>query len=297
MELNWLDDFIALAEFESFSRAAKFRNITQPAFSRRIRSLEEWLGVDLFTRTYQGATLTPAGREVLSSAQELSRRFYQFRTKAREAAGKEQRLLRFAATYSLSFTFFPKWIRSLDSKALFESIRLTTESMKACEQMLINGDSSFLLCHCHPDIPTNLPGEQFIYKTIGLECLVPVTGNAPTFNTDSPEQDSIPFLKFSRESALGRILDKKLLDFPTDLNLEVIFESHLSPILLSMAIENKGIAWLPKSIIENELNNGKLQIAFSERLYIPLEIRVYRPVGNLGVFIEGFWASIPENLE
>ncbi|SEJ31280.1 DNA-binding transcriptional regulator, LysR family [Azotobacter beijerinckii] len=297
MELNWLDDFIALAEYESFSRAAKFRNITQPAFSRRIRSLEEWLGVDLFTRTYQGATLTPAGREVLSSAQELSRRFYQLRTKAREAAGKEQHLLRFAATYSLSFTFFPRWIRSLDSKALFESIRLTTESMKTCEQMLINGDSSFLLCHCHPDIPTKLPGEHFVCKTIGLEYLVPVIGNAPSFNTDPQKQDPIPFLKFSSDSALGRILDKKLLDFSTELNLEVIFESHLSPVLLSMAMENKGVAWLPKSIIENELSNGKLQVAFSEEFHIPLKIRLYRPVGNLGLFIEGFWASIPENME
>ncbi|MCB2102451.1 MAG: LysR family transcriptional regulator, partial [Rhodobacterales bacterium] len=37
MELSWLEDFVALAETGSFSRAAERRNLTQPAFSRRIR--------------------------------------------------------------------------------------------------------------------------------------------------------------------------------------------------------------------------------------------------------------------
>ena len=40
MELKWLEDFVALAENGSFSKAAKARYVTQPAFSRRIRALE-----------------------------------------------------------------------------------------------------------------------------------------------------------------------------------------------------------------------------------------------------------------
>ena len=48
LDLDWLEDFLALAESGNFSRAAKARNIAQPAFSRHIKSLEEWVGVDLF---------------------------------------------------------------------------------------------------------------------------------------------------------------------------------------------------------------------------------------------------------
>ncbi|MCT7654667.1 LysR family transcriptional regulator [Oceanimonas sp. NS1] len=44
MELKWLKDFVALNEHGSFSKAAEARFVTQPAFSRRIRSLENWLG-------------------------------------------------------------------------------------------------------------------------------------------------------------------------------------------------------------------------------------------------------------
>jgi DNA-binding transcriptional LysR family regulator len=50
MNLIWLEDFLALAATGNFSRAAEDRHSSQPAFSRRIRALEEWVGVDLFDR-------------------------------------------------------------------------------------------------------------------------------------------------------------------------------------------------------------------------------------------------------
>ena len=63
LDLDWLEDFIALAESGNFSRAAQARNIAQPAFSRHIKSLEEWVGVDLFDRTSHPVSLTAAGRQ------------------------------------------------------------------------------------------------------------------------------------------------------------------------------------------------------------------------------------------
>ena len=51
METKWLEDFISLAETHNFSRSAALRHVTQPAFSRRIQSLENWLGIDLVDRT------------------------------------------------------------------------------------------------------------------------------------------------------------------------------------------------------------------------------------------------------
>ena len=61
MNLTWLDDFLALASTGNFSRAAEERHMTQPAFSRRIRALEEWLGVVLFDRSSQPAVLRRSG--------------------------------------------------------------------------------------------------------------------------------------------------------------------------------------------------------------------------------------------
>ena len=61
MDLIWLEDFLAIAEEGGFSRAAERRHVTQPALSRRIKVLEEWLGTPLIERRSHTLTLTPAG--------------------------------------------------------------------------------------------------------------------------------------------------------------------------------------------------------------------------------------------
>src|SRR3546814_18217745 len=61
MNLSWLEDFLALAASGNFSRAAQDRHMTQPAFRRRIRALDDWLGVALFDRATHPVALTETG--------------------------------------------------------------------------------------------------------------------------------------------------------------------------------------------------------------------------------------------
>jgi DNA-binding transcriptional LysR family regulator len=68
METKWLEDFISLAETRSFSRSASLRHVTQPAFSRRIQSLEAWAGTDLIDRSAYPTRLTPAGEVLYGQA-------------------------------------------------------------------------------------------------------------------------------------------------------------------------------------------------------------------------------------
>ena len=79
MELIWFEDYLALAETLNFSRAAELRHVTQPAFSRRIRALEGWIGAALFTRTTHGVALTPAGEHFHGQAEVLTRALHQLR--------------------------------------------------------------------------------------------------------------------------------------------------------------------------------------------------------------------------
>ena len=65
MELQWIDDFLALAQTRNFTRAAEARCTTQSAYSRRVQRLEEWLGAPLFYRESRPVTLTPAGEEFM----------------------------------------------------------------------------------------------------------------------------------------------------------------------------------------------------------------------------------------
>lgn len=71
MELKWVEDFLCLAQYGSFAKAAKNRNVTQPAFSRRIKALEDWLGAELVNRNTYPASFTHAGFSFLKQVPEI----------------------------------------------------------------------------------------------------------------------------------------------------------------------------------------------------------------------------------
>ena len=74
MDTTLLDDFLELARELNFSRAAENRNMTQPAFSRRIKSLEEAIQTPLIARTTRQVALTAAGKAFQPRAEALVRR-------------------------------------------------------------------------------------------------------------------------------------------------------------------------------------------------------------------------------
>ncbi|MGL5501810.1 MAG: LysR family transcriptional regulator, partial [Plesiomonas shigelloides] len=71
IETKWLHDFLVLAEKRNFSAAAALRNVTQPAFSRRIRALEHALNTELVNRDTHPLTLTASGKQFHATARSL----------------------------------------------------------------------------------------------------------------------------------------------------------------------------------------------------------------------------------
>src|SRR6202163_2678791 len=65
MELKQLEYFRHVAELGSFTRAASFLSVVQPALSRQVRQLEVELGQTLFDRNGRGVVLTDAGTRLL----------------------------------------------------------------------------------------------------------------------------------------------------------------------------------------------------------------------------------------
>lgn len=71
MNLKSLQMLVKLAEKGSFSAVAEELNVSQPAVSMQINSLEEKFAVELVSRRDRGVSLTPAGKELYHHARKI----------------------------------------------------------------------------------------------------------------------------------------------------------------------------------------------------------------------------------
>jgi LysR family transcriptional regulator, hypochlorite-specific transcription factor HypT len=296
MDLNWLEDFLALAEQTNFSRAAEARNVSQPAFSRRIRALEDWIGTPLFVRGTQGASLTRAGLHFLPLAEDLMRNLHRARRATRTVGERETGSLSIAATHALSFTYFPGWIRRHMRFEALGTLNLISDSMEACEQIMLGGEVHFLLCHYHADVPTRFDDSRFESVRVGQDLLLPVCApdaqGQPLWPLPGTPERPARLLAYSPASGLGRILAAHEFRNAEASRLESVFTSHLAATLMTMAREGHGIAWLPLGLVEEDLARTRLVRAGPNSSDIPVEIRLFRSPDCRNHAADELWGRI-----
>jgi DNA-binding transcriptional LysR family regulator len=70
VEFRHLKYIAAVAETCNFTRAAERLFLAQPSLSKQIKELEDAIGIQIFIRSRDGVTVTPAGRMIVSYAQQ-----------------------------------------------------------------------------------------------------------------------------------------------------------------------------------------------------------------------------------
>ena len=299
MNLSWLDDFAALAASGNFSRAADERHMTQPAFSRRVRALEEWLGVDLFDRSSQPAQLTEVGHWFRQVAQELQAEVARIPGEARAMAEASSTTLRFASTHALSFTFMPRWLRTLESQTAIGPIQLVSDVQQKCEALILQSQAQFMLAHGHARVRGPLDEAGCPSLVVGTDRLIPVSApdkNGHPVHRLPPDgkTSAVHLLSYSTESGLGRILRELKGPALDRLHAPNVLTAHLASVLRTMALDGRGLAWLPQLLVGDDIEGGRLVVAAPEEWSIDLEIRLYRDRAALGKAAEAFWLAAQE---
>jgi DNA-binding transcriptional LysR family regulator len=293
--MNWLEDFCSLAETGSFSRAAEARGIAQPAFSRHIRALEEWVGADLCDRSTHPTELTAAGRKFLPLLKQVLADLEAARIKAIAAHAQEAASLRFAATHLLSLTFFPKWLAGLEADMEVGAIQMMSDSFQACEDLMAQRRVQFLLCHRHPQVASRLDETAYPGLRLGTDVLVPVS--APVADGPSCEpmhrlsgDGPVPFLAYGPASGLGRIVTSQLRQMAMrEARIQTTFVGPHATLLRSMVVQGRGVAWLPGMLVEDDLAQGRLARAGGTEWDIPLEICLFRQPSDMAQVAERLW--------
>jgi len=154
MELRHLQHFLAVAEEQSFTRAAQRIHIVQSALSTSIRALEDELKAKLFVRSTRQVRLTPAGRAFLSTARETLRVIDAGRETIADIEGLRAGSLSLGTVHSLpAFLDLPSLIARFHALNPGIEVRLRQGDSASLLEQLQNGrlDLAFLPLLDPPD--------------------------------------------------------------------------------------------------------------------------------------------------
>lgn len=294
MELKWLEDFLSVARNLSFTRAAEERHITQSALSRRIRQLEEWLGVPLLDRKTYPVTLTPEGHTFLATASEMVFTLTHLKSDLNQRFHSRTAVLRFAMLHTLSLTFFPDWFQRFSLPNAPGYIRMCSPKPSFVEHIatLHNGETDFLLTYAHDAVSLTHQLAPYPMVTLGREWALPVccpdSNGQPLYPLNAPHQP-IPWLSYGNHSFFAHALAQMQSERPLPLN--PVYEDGMAVNLKAMVLAGCGVAWLPLSLIHEELSSGSLVRADNNDRDIRVSIRLYRQP-SLRPQAEQFWNRI-----
>jgi DNA-binding transcriptional LysR family regulator len=279
MAIKLLEDFVCLAAQESFTAAARERNVTQSALSRRIKSLEDWLGTDLVNRASNSFELTPQGRFFLTEVEVILRRLYNAREAARVLASEGDFEITVASQNTIAQTLFPEWVKRLESRLEGVYVRLVSEKLSECIDLLLQGRVNYMFCYAHESLTLPIDEQRFAHTTVGKDLLIPVTvpdaEGKPLFHFPGSAEQPVPFIAYVHDSVFGKAVDRVIQDKDRHCYLSRRYENPYSHTLKSLVMEKLGAAWLPQSAITADLASGRLCRAGDERWDIEFDIRLY----------------------
>lgn len=281
MDTKWLEDFIALAETRSFSRAAQLRHVTQPAFSRRIQALEAWTGIDLVDRSSFPTRLTPAGDTFHAQALEIVGALQATRNLMRSHQAAGQDVIEFAVPHTLAFTFFPHWLSRLRPKFGAIKSRLTAFNVHDAAMRLSEGGCDLLIAYHHSVQPLQLAPSRYEMLSLGAETLAPYAkagpDGKPLLRLPGLPGVAVPFLSYAPGAYMAGLVDIILKRSENVPRLTTVYETDMAEGLKAMALEGHGLAFLPESSVRRELRSRRLVPAAPPGLYeITMDVRIYR---------------------
>ena len=283
METKWLEDFVSLAETRSFSRSAQLRHVTQPAFSRRIQSLEAWAGTDLVDRSSYPTRLTAAGETLYDQSLEVLQALQSTRAMLRGHNTAGQDFIEFAVPHTLAFTFFPAWVSGLRERFGPIKSRLIALNVHDAVLRLVEGSCDLLIGYHHPSQPYQLDPDRYEMVSLGEETIAPYVKpdaeGEPLFKLPGTAAKPLPYLGYAPGAYLGQMVETMLKQAPDAVHFDRVYETDMAEGLKAMALEGHGVAFLPYSAVKKDLRAKKLVSALPvnlKGLEITMEVRAYR---------------------
>ncbi len=293
MDIELFRDLERLQQTGNFSQAAYLRNLSQPALSRRIQSLESWVGVSLVDRSRQPVRLTDAGLQILEAGLQAVARIEQERSQILEAQSlPDKYVVTFGAQHSIGWRFFPAWMQALEDAYGPILSRLRADDLPNCLRDLDHGDVDFVIAYADVGGQQMAGGDSVV---IGTDQLVPVCKSdvkgEPVFRFESGGIE-MPYLRFGDSAPISAHVEPLLLAHGLKSRLRTVYENSMAGALRIRARAGDGIAWLPNSLVAPDLESGLLVLTGEPDWTVQLEIRMFRAPRHANRMTRSIWSFL-----
>lgn len=258
MRLEWIDDILAVAEHGSFQAACEKRNVSQPAFSRRIRQIEESLGVALFDRSARPARLSAHVHDQLDRMRDLSSGLRDLTVALRDTEGTRRRRIVIASQHAIAATSTPEIIGRFADLDI--DTRLRSANRDDCLAQIMTRRADIAFIH---DVAgaQEIPGSDFLdIAQIGSEALIPVYARdrLDTLNA-AYARGELPVIAYPADVFLGQVQRRVIFPRLTRVGrVRPRLETALTLAALEFARTGFAIAWIPAPLAKADLDIGRL---------------------------------------
>lgn len=255
MNLELWKLFYEVANAKNISYASEKLHISQPALTKQIQKLEEYLNCKLFIRTQKGVLLTEEGRVVYEDIENALQLFQIAEKKIRADNELLSGKIRIGISTTLTKTFLIPYIRKFHTKYPNIIFEISTDPTSTLKTLLKKGKIDFIIAK----FPSNIK-DEFHYKKLG-EMQDTFIANQEYKDLASKtltlkDLTNFPILLQKQPSSSRDCFENYCRENQT--KLKTVMEIASSNLLIDFAKIGYGIGLVTKEYVKKELEQHEL---------------------------------------
>jgi len=271
MTLDQLRIFVAVAEREHMTRAARHLKLTQSGVSAAIAMLESQCATPLFDRIGRQIRLTDAGRVLLQEAQDILARVEAAKAALAEIDGLQRGTLRLRASLTIAGYWLPKHLVRFSRAYPRIAVQLGIANTANVAKAVLDGDAE--IGFVEGEVSDPLLRQQIVATD---EMVVVVAGRHKLAQHKRIAPDDLKNLKWVlREDGSGTrsVFETALRGMGIGLSdLDVALELPSNEAIKAAVAAGAGATAISRSVVGADLANGTLKRL---PLTLPLPRRAY----------------------
>ena len=253
-DLNLLRVFYHVAKTEQISKAAEILNVSQPAISQHIKTLEDQIGFKLFSRSKKGVKLTQEAEEIFAYCKNIFAQVESINHTLQNISSLDTGILRIGASDTICKYYLIDKLKTFEE--LYPKIRYRVTNCTTNESLTLLKNNDVDIAFVHTPVTNQnftfrpcLTLEDYFVCSKDFDCSqIKELSDLTKYRTLLLEKSS-----HSRKS-----LDSNLLRYNVELRPK--FELASLDLLIEFAKKNMGIICVSKQYIKTELESQELKI-------------------------------------